>query len=139
MNPADQIIETLDLKPHPGGGWYRQTWAAENQGRACGTCIYYLLKADERSHWHRIDATEIWHFYAGAPAVVSTAPTSDGPKRDTILGPVVANGETPQLIIAPNHWQATRSTGDYTLFGCTVSPGFQFDGFELAEPDFDIS
>ncbi|NRB18447.1 MAG: cupin domain-containing protein [Rhodobacteraceae bacterium] len=135
---AQEIIARLDLHPHPEGGWYRQTWQAENEGRATGTCIYFLLAANERSHWHRVDATEIWLFHCGAPLVLSLAPTDRGPARDHMLSPDLREGE-PQILVPKGHWQAARSTGDYTLVSCTVSPGFQFDGFELAPPGFDIA
>lgn len=139
MTEADRIIEHLNLSPHPEGGHYRETWrAAEGTGRPAGTCIYFLLKAGEQSHWHRVDATEIWHYYAGAPLVLSMAETQSGPKADHRLGADLAKGESPQLIVPPHWWQAAQSTGDWTLVGCTVSPGFRFDGFELAPPGFDI-
>lgn len=134
---ADQIIEKLNLTPHPEGGWYRQTWQASNEGRATGTCIYFLLKGNERSHWHRVDAAEIWLYHAGAPLVLSLAATDAGPAQDHLLTPDLTAG-APQLIVPEGHWQAARSTGDYTLVSCTVSPGFEFQGFELAAPDFDI-
>lgn len=134
---ADQIIEKLNLTPHPEGGWYRQTWQATNEGRATGTCIYFLLKAGERSHWHRVDATEIWLYHAGAPLVLSLAATDAGPAQDHLLTPDLTAG-APQLIVPEGQWQAACSTGDYTLVSCTVSPGFEFQGFELAAPDFDI-
>ncbi|NRA99466.1 MAG: cupin domain-containing protein [Rhodobacteraceae bacterium] len=135
---ADDIIAQLDLSPHPEGGWYRQTWIAENDGRATGTCIYFLLKPGEQSHWHRVDATEIWHFYAGTPLILSVAASAAGPALDHSLGPDLAQGEQPQIIVPEGHWQAARATEGWTLVGCTVSPGFQFDGFELAAPEFDI-
>ncbi len=135
---ADQIIALLTLAPHPEGGHYRQTWVAGNAGRPAGTCIYFLLKAGERSHWHRVDATEIWHYYAGAPLTLSLAETEAGPARALRLGPALDTGERPQLIVPEHHWQAAQSTGDWTLVGCTVSPGFSFDGFELAEDGFTI-
>ncbi|PWG16369.1 cupin domain-containing protein [Salibaculum griseiflavum] len=139
MTEADRIIKQLDLAPHPEGGHYRQTWQADaDTGRPAGTCIYFLLKAGERSHWHRVDAAEIWHFYAGAPLILSLAETDTGPRADHRLGPGLNTGERPQLIVPPQWWQAARSTGDWTLVGCTVSPGFQFDGFTLAPPDFEI-
>ncbi len=134
---ADEIIATLDLQPHPEGGWYRQTWAAENAGRPTGTCIYFLLKAGERSHWHRVDASEIWLFHAGAPLVLSVAERDQGPAIDHCLSPDLSEGR-PQILVPPHHWQAARSTGAYTLVSCTVSPGFNFDGFELAPDGFDI-
>jgi hypothetical protein len=136
---ADEIIARLGLAPHPEGGHYRQTWVAEaDGGRPAGTCIYFLLAAGERSHWHRVDAAEIWHFYGGAPLVLSMAASSDGPAEDHRLGPDLAAGEAPQIVVPAHHWQAARSTGDWTLVGCTVSPGFRFEGFELAAEGFEI-
>ncbi|MBY6138043.1 cupin domain-containing protein [Leisingera daeponensis] len=134
---ADRIIQHLGLQQHPEGGWYKETWRAENEGRPAGTCIYFLLKAGERSHWHRVDAAEIWLYHSGAPLVLSMAATDAGPAQDHLLTPDLTKG-APQLIVPQGHWQAARSTGDYTLVSCTVSPGFQFEGFELADPDFDI-
>ena len=136
---ADEIIAKLDLAPHPEGGHYRQTWVAESSGgRPAGTCIYFLLKDGERSHWHRVDAAEIWHFYAGAPLVLSIAGTAAGPATEHVLGPDLVAGQAPQAIVPEGHWQAARTTGDWTLVGCTVSPGFLFEGVELAPPGFDI-
>jgi len=138
MTEAQAIIAALALEPHPEGGWYRQTWVAEGPGRPTGTCIYFLLQAGERSHWHRVDATEIWHYHAGAPLIVSISETDAGPRRDNLLGPDVLSQESPQVIVPAQHWQAARSTGAYTLVSCTVSPGFRFEGFELAAGGFDI-
>lgn len=138
MHEADRIITELGLAPHPEGGWYRQTWVAEGEGRPAGTCIYFLLKRGERSHWHRVDAAEVWHFYAGAPLVLSTAASAAGPAREHRLGPDVLAGDRPQIVVPALHWQAARTTGNYTLAGCTVSPGFRFEGFELAPQGFDI-
>ncbi len=135
---ADEIIQRLDLAPHPEGGWYRQTWSAEDGPRASGTCIYFLLKAGERSHWHRVDATEIWHFYSGAPLRLKMAGAAAGPSETHHLGPDLSGGEVPQLIVPAHYWQSAETCGDWTLVGCTVSPGFRFEGFELAAPDFDI-
>ncbi|WP_235865372.1 cupin domain-containing protein [Alloyangia mangrovi] len=138
---AEEIIGLLGLAPHPEGGHYRQTWiaGADAGARPAGTCIYFLLKGDERSHWHRVDAVEIWHFYAGAPLELSIAETEAGPKMDHLLGPELGTGARPQRIVPEGHWQAARSLGDWTLVGCTVSPGFRFEGFELASPGFDIA
>ncbi len=137
---AEEIIGLLGLVPHPEGGHYRQTWiaGADDGTRPAGTCIYFLLRGDERSHWHRVDAVEIWHFYAGAPLELSMAQTEAGPKEVRVLGPDLGAGARPQLIVPEGHWQAARSLGDWTLVGCTVSPGFRFEGFELAAPGFDI-
>jgi uncharacterized protein len=136
---ADEIIATLGLSPHPEGGHYRQTWVDDSApGRPSGTCIHFLLKARERSHWHRVDAVEIWHFHAGAPLVLRLAATEAGPAEAVRLGPDLRSGERPQVIVPKDHWQAAHSTGDWTLVSCTVSPGFRFEGFELAPPGFDI-
>ena len=136
---ADSIIAKLNLAPHPEGGWYRQTWVAETAAgeRPSGTAILFLLAHGEASHWHRVDATEIWHFHAGAPLVLSQSADDVGPATDTVLGPSPMMQEQ-QAIVAPGHWQAARGTGAWSLVSCTVSPGFEFDGFELAPPGFDI-
>ncbi len=135
---ADAIIAKLGLAPHPEGGWYRQTWVGPLvAGRASGTAIHFLLKAGERSHWHRVDADEIWLWHAGAPLVLSLA-EDDVRARAVRLGPDVLGGEMPQVVVPSGWWQAAQSTGDWTLVSCTVSPGFQFDGFELAPAGFDI-
>ncbi|WP_171234430.1 cupin domain-containing protein [Ruegeria sp. HKCCA6837] len=134
---AQDIIDHLNLQRHPEGGWYAETWRAENAGRPTGTCIYFLLQAGESSHWHRVDATEIWLYHAGAPLVLSLSATDKGPAIDHLLTPDLLKG-APQLIVPEGHWQTARSTGDYTLVSCTVSPGFDFQGFELAAPGFDI-
>jgi uncharacterized protein len=136
MTPA-QIINHLQLTQHPEGGWYRQTWQGDGDGRASGTCIYFLLQKGESSHWHKVDATEIWLYHAGAPLVLSVSATDQGPAVDHVLTPDLTKG-APQFIVPTHHWQAARSTGDYTLVSCTVSPGFQFSGFTLANPGFDI-
>ena len=135
---ADEIITELGLAPHPEGGWYRQTWEAEDGPRASGTCIYFLLTEGQRNHWHRVDATEIWHFYAGAPLKLRMAKDDAGPFDSTTLGPDLAAGQRPQGIVPKDWWQSAETLGDWTLVGCTVSPGFQFDGFELADQGFDI-
>ena len=136
---ADDIIDRLGLTPHPEGGWYRQTWSAEEVPRAAGTCIYFLLKAGERSHWHRVDATDIWHFYCGSPLTLRIAPSAAGPAVAHRLGPDLAGGAAPQIIVPAHHWQAAEATDGWALVGCTVSPGFRFEGFELAAPGFDIA
>ena len=134
---AEKIIETLGLEPHPEGGHYRQTWIAANAGRPTATCIYFLLRAGERSHWHRVDATEIWLYHSGAPLVLSLSATEAGPATDKLLGPDLTRA-APQIIVPENHWQSARTKGSYTLVSCMVSPGFQFEGFTLAPPEFDI-
>ena len=129
------IIEELGLRPHPEGGWYAETWresTADETARPASTAIYYLLRQSERSHWHRVDATEMWHFYAGDPLELSVAPDDGGPVEACRLGPNVAAGERPQVVVPTGWWQAARSLGEWTLVGCTVAPGFEFSGFELA-------
>lgn len=138
MFPA-QIISHLGLEPHPEGGWYRQTWIeTPAEGRPAGTAIYYLLERGQRSHWHRVDATEIWHFYAGDPLVLSISATKSGPAQEIRLGANLAASQYPQVIVPKGHWQSARPEGAWTLAGCTVSPGFSFDGFTLAPKNFDI-
>ena len=126
------LIEKLGLQPHPEGGHYAETFRdpREVDGRSVGTAIYYLLQAGERSHWHRVDAAEIWHFYAGAPLKLRID------QQEITLGPDVINGEQPQAVVKPGAWQSAESLGDWTLVGCTVSPGFEFAGFEMAPLDF---
>jgi predicted cupin superfamily sugar epimerase len=133
---AADIIRLLDLTPHPEGGHFRETFRdpATMNGRAVSTAIYFLLKRGERSHWHRVDAAEAWHFHAGAPLTLSIH--DNGATRDVILGSDLAAGERPQAVVPAQAWQAAESLGDWTLVGCTVAPGFQFDNFELAPPDF---
>ena len=135
---AEEIIIHLKLEPHPEGGWYRQTWEAKTSKRSTGTCIYFLLKEGESSAWHRVDAGEIWHFYLGDPLILRRADSVKGPAYDALLGSDFTAGEQPQLVVEANQWQAARTTGKYTLVGCTVSPGFEFSGFELADKSFDI-
>jgi uncharacterized protein len=131
---ASDIIRKLDLKPHPEGGHFRETFRdtrTVDNGRAASTAIYFLLARGERSHWHRIDAVEVWHYYSGAPLVLEMAAEND-PVRRMKLGPDIAMGERPQGVVSAGHWQAAESLGDWTLVGCTVAPGFEFSGFEMA-------
>lgn len=133
MLTADQIIERLKLEPHPEGGWFRETFrdAAHTGGRSHGTAIYYLLKAGEASHWHRVDAAEIWHWYAGETLALKLS--HDGETSQIHhLGPDLAAGAQPQLIVPKGVWQAAEPLGAFTLVGCTVAPGFDFAGFEMA-------
>jgi uncharacterized protein len=134
---AEEIIRLLDLRPHPEGGHYRETFrdAAETGGRAASTAIYFLLAANEFSHWHRIDAVEVWHWYAGAPLSLSISP--DGHRTtEFLLGSEISHGQHPQVIVPARVWQAAKSLGAWTLVGCTVAPGFTFDGFELAPAEW---
>ena len=138
MLPADglsaqEVIRLLDLKSHPEGGHYRETFrdARMIDGRSASTAIYYLLARGERSHWHRIDAAEVWHYYAGAPLTLAIA--DGGSARVVRLGCDLAAGEQPQMVVPAGMWQSAESTGDWTLVGCTVAPGFEFSGFELGQ------
>lgn len=132
---ADEIIRLLDLAPHPEGGWFRETFRDHAGERAHSTAIYYLLKAGERSHWHRVDAAEVWHWYAGLPLALSVSPDSQFAAR-LVLGPDLAQGHRPQLVVPARHWQSAEPLGDFTLVGCTVAPGFDFAGFEIARKDW---
>lgn len=135
---ADRIIAELGLVPHPEGGHYRETFrdADPQGGRAHSTAIYFLLKAGEISRWHRVDAVEVWHWHAGAPLLLAIAPPGGGATA-LRLGPSVLEGERPQGVVEKGHWQQARSLGDWTLVGCTVAPGFEFAGFELAPDGFE--
>lgn len=129
---AADIIAKLALKPHPEGGHYRETFRDTRliDGRAASTAILFLLARGERSHWHRVDAVEIWHYHAGAPLKLSVV---DGSTEEIIrLGPDIHGDEIPQVTVPARAWQAAESLGDWTLVGCTVAPGFTFEGFELA-------
>jgi uncharacterized protein len=136
---AADIIRFLELRPHPEGGHYRETlrdtsWVADK--RALSTAIYYLLARGERSRWHRIDATEVWHWYAGDPLELDVATNSTAAMERVVLGADLASGERPQAIVPAHAWQAAQSLGDWTLVGCTVAPGFEFSGFEMAPTDW---
>ena len=127
---ADAIIRRLRLKPHPEGGHYRETFRdARAKGRAHSTAIYFLLKRGEASRWHRIDAAEVWHFYAGAALELKVR--SNGRTRSHVLGNDLRRGHAPQIVVPAGAWQSARSLGDYTLVGCTVAPGFEFSKFEI--------
>lgn len=134
---ADEIIAALKLQPHPEGGHFIETFrdnATDAGGRSRSTAIYFLLRRGERSHWHRVDAVEIWHFHAGAPLQLSIAAAAGASVQTILLGGDIAAGQRPQGIVPHHHWQAAESLGDWTLVGCTVAPGFDFAGFELAPP-----
>jgi len=135
MGQARTIIQALGMQPHPEGGWYVETWrdAAGPDGRSRGTAIYYLLEAGQRSHWHRVDATEIWHWHAGAALQLDLS--EDGVRQSGVtLGPEIENGQRPQGLVMPHVWQSAHALGAWTLVGCTVTPGFEFAGFEMAAP-----
>ncbi len=134
---AEDIIQALGMQRHPEGGWYVETFRDPvGAGRAHSTAIYYLLQSGERSHWHRVrDATEIWHFYAGAPLLLKI---SGGESAQTItLGLDLVKGERPQAVVPADWWQSAEPLGAYTLVGCTVAPGFEFSSFEMAPPGWE--
>jgi uncharacterized protein len=132
VRPGESLIATLNLVPHPEGGWYRRTWeAVASPGeRPAASAIYYLLLGGEESAAHRIDATELWHFYAGDPLEL-TREWPDGRRSVDVVGPDVDAGHVPQLVVEPGVWQSARPLGRYTLVGATVVPAFTFEGFEL--------
>ena len=134
---AAQVIDALGLQPHPEGGHYRETFRDPRtvDGRSVGTAIYYLLGVGETSAWHRVDAAEIWHWHAGAPLVLTVSPNGhDATARH--LGPDLSRNQHPQIVVPAGHWQTATSLGAWTLVGCTVSPAFEFQGFEMAPPDW---
>ena len=132
---AEQIIAQLELEPHPEGGHFRETFRdGANEGeRSASTAIYYLLGKGEVSHWHSVDSAEVWHWYAGAALELLIAPP-DGASSRITLGPDLQADQRPQIVVPKHHWQSARSKGEWTLVGCTVAPGFEFSGFQLA-PD----
>ena len=138
MTGAEALIQHLGLAPHPEGGWFRETWrASAAQGkRAAGTAIHFLLEAGQRSHWHTVDAAEIWLWHAGDPLLLSLAASDAGPVREVRLGPNVMAGEQVQQVVAAGEWQAASPVSEggsgYTLVSCVVVPGFDFGGFTLA-------
>jgi predicted cupin superfamily sugar epimerase len=133
--PGEWLIAALDLSPHPEGGWYRRTWLAEaaDDARPSGSAVYYLLLKGEVSAPHRIDATELWHFYDGDPVELSLE-RPDGTRSVQVLGLDVAAGQSPQIVVGPGVWQSARPLGRYALVGATVTPAFTFEGFELRDP-----
>ncbi|KQT85855.1 cupin domain-containing protein [Aurantimonas sp. Leaf443] len=133
---ALKLVKTLDLKPHPEGGWYREMFRDEAgpDGRPRSTAIYYLLEAGETAEWHRVNhAAEVWHWYAGAPLVITVSPNGHDASAHRV-GPGIGTGELPQFVVPAGHWQTATSLGEYTLVGCTVAPGFDFAEHEMAPP-----
>ncbi|WP_017664963.1 cupin domain-containing protein [Porphyrobacter sp. AAP82] len=143
MDSAGALIEQLGLAAHPEGGWYKETWRGEAgpDGRAGGTAIIFLLRAGEASHWHTVDAAELWIWQAGDPVELRLAATDEGPARSVILGSDIAAGQQLQGLVAPQEWQAARPFGEaahgYSLVSCVVVPGFDFAGFRLAAPGWE--
>ena len=139
---AYALIEQLELAPHPEGGWYRETWrgAPDSDGRACGTAILFLLTSDQRSHWHRVDASELWFWQRGDPLDLLISEEDRGPVRKIALGGAGAKVQQWQGLVPCGAWQAaqpaspTQDAFGYTLVSCVVVPGFQFSGFTLAPP-----
>jgi uncharacterized protein len=132
MTP-EGIIEQLGMRPHPEGGHFVETFRDRpaDGSRGALTWIHFLLRAGEVSAWHRIDAAEVWHWYAGAPLALTLSASGEGAVSHR-LGPDLVAGERPQIVVPAGAWQTARSLGDWTLVGCTVAPGFEFSGFELA-------
>jgi uncharacterized protein len=138
---AAEVARLLDLAPHPEGGHFRETFRDSrvvDGARSASTAIYFLLARGERSRWHRIDAAEVWHFYAGAPLMLEIAPSeaTQSAVQRIMLGTDLAAGERPQTVVPAGAWQAAESLGEWTLVGCTVAPGFDFARFELAPKDW---
>jgi uncharacterized protein len=131
-NTAEHVIALLGLEPHPEGGHFRETFRDRTgpHGRAHSTAILYLLNAGERSHWHRVDAAETWHWYGGGTLRLTVHDRANS--TELRLGPDWAEGEVPQAVVPAHAWQKAEPVGDWVLLGCTVAPGFEFAGFELA-------
>ena len=136
---ADEIIALLELEPHPEGGYFKETFrdsVQSSDGRAASTAIYFVLRAGEVSRWHKVDASEMWHWYAGAALKLSISPDAAGPVDHVQLGMDWSAGQRPQAVVPAHFWQQAQSLGDWTLVGCTVAPGFEFSGFEMASAEF---
>jgi predicted cupin superfamily sugar epimerase len=138
MTSAQDIIDILKLERHPEGGWYVQTFRDPDMtdGRAHSTAIYYLLEGGDRSHWHTVDAVEIWHYHAGAALELRLSEDGNS-TRTLVLGADLASGQRPQGVVRKGEWQSARSLGEWTLVSCTVAPGFEFSGFRMAPPDWE--
>ena len=130
---ADEVIRLLQLEAHPEGGYYRETFRDSKKigERSASTAIYFLLKQGEISRWHRIDSVEVWHWYGGAPIRLQIR-DADGPVETVLLGNDLLKSERPQAIVPAHAWQTAETLGAWTLVGCTVAPGFEFAGFQLA-------
>ena len=132
MTP-EMLIRHFDLNPHPEGGWFKETWRDGTKPRASGTAIYFLLEAHQSSHWHKVDATEIWHWYSGAALALDI---HEETTQRVLLGPDITLAQEPQRIVPAEAWQRATPIDGWSFVGCTVSPGFEFSGFELAAPDW---
>jgi len=137
---ADEVVALLDMQPHPEGGFFVETFRdalTDETGRAASTLIYFLLPEGVLSRWHRVDAVETWHWYAGAPLELSVS--TDGKSKNVLtLGNDILTGQRPQGIVPRDAWQQARSLGTWTLVGCTVAPGFRFEGFEMAPEGWEL-
>ena len=130
--PAAVVIETLGMIPHPEGGHYVELWrvAPADGARGSASLIHFLLRAGELSHWHRVDAAELWLWHAGAPLALSIAAENEAPTVHP-LGPDL-QGQKLQAVVPIGLWQSARSLGAWSLVSCVVAPAFTFDGFTLA-------
>lgn len=139
VTEVQRLITKLDLSPHPEGGWFRETWRAPpsiSGGRDAATTILFLLDQGQKSHWHRVDAAELWLFHAGSPIMLRIAESDDADIREYRLGADVLAGQVPQHLVRPGQWQAAKASEGWSLVACVVVPGFSFDGFELAPPEW---
>lgn len=137
---AMSVIRSLGMQRHPEGGWYLETYREPGVGGARGavSLIYFLLEEGQRSHWHRVDATELWLWHAGGPLRLTVVP-EQGERHHPLLGPDLAEGHRPQAVIPARAWQEARPLGGWTLVSCVVAPAFEFAGFELAPPGWQPS
>ena len=141
MREAKTLIEELRLSPHPEGGWFRETWRApaDDGERASATAIYFLLESHQQSHWHKVDAAEVWLWHAGDPLKLSVSVSPKDPPREIRLGPDVIAGDRPHYVVGAHEWQSAvplPGKAGYTLVSCVVTPGFKFSGFTLAPPNW---
>jgi len=146
MSFTNQLIQKYNLEPHPEGGWYKQTYKSNEEidadalperfgaNRSFSTAIYFLLEKGEFSAFHRIKSDECWHFYAGDTLLIYII-EQNGELKVILLGNDLEKGQSFQYVVPANCWFASRPTpeSEYCFVGCTVSPGFEFDDFELAD------
>ncbi len=139
MQEARTLIDRLGLTPHPEGGWYRETWRSQPLvpgDRSPGPAILFLLEQRQKSHWHRVDADELWLWHAGSPLDLMIADAADANPETIVLGGDVLSGYQPQARVPATRWQAADAHRGWALVSCIVVPGFDFAGFELAAPNW---
>lgn len=144
MKTSEYWIEKLELQSHPEGGYFKEIYRSPESiniesiperfgsSRSFSTSIYFLLEKGQKSAFHRIKSDELWHFYDGEPAIIYVL-NDEGTVTELKLGLNIENGYFPQIVVPANCWFAAESAGEFTFVGCTVSPGFDFEDFDMAK------